>query len=208
MLNEAGACTRAYSTLCFCALHSFDSARLLGAETGAREPQYILVREALLSGMSNRWWTTEGEACKRAQYSALRDHAWSIYGIQPKAARKPADRIRMTFLIKAESDRRQMLVGPEVLDAVRTNFPQIDIDLQVASAQEQSVQLRWLAETDIFVSNIGSASFRMLYLPDGAQVRLLAPCDRIDMQSRTLSGSKTCGPTVASCRFVTPAAQT
>lgn len=120
--------------------------------------------------MSDRWWANKPGACKDVPFEVVRDHAWSMYGIAPKPVRKPADRIRMTFLIKSETDRRQMIVPPEVMDAVHTNFPQIDIDLQVASVQEQAVQLQWLANTDIFVSNIGSASFRMLYLPDGAQV--------------------------------------
>ena len=48
---------------------------------------------------------------------------------------------------------------------------QVDIEWHTVAHETLATQIDWLARTSIFVANIGSPSFRMVYLPDGAQVR-------------------------------------
>ena len=103
----------------------------------------------------------------------MRSHAWGRHGILPRATPRKADPIRMSVLLKPEADKRRLFVPQNVLDAARKKYPQLDIRLHTGSEEEEGAQLNWLSRTDILVTNIGSASFRMLYLPDGAQVRLL-----------------------------------
>ena len=86
--------------------------------------------------------------------------------------------------MKNSDDKRQMLVPLETLDAVRAAFPMIDIELHHAQQEDEDVQMQWLSRTDILVGNIGSASFRMLFLSDGAQVRLPYSSTPVDAWSQ------------------------
>ena len=126
-----------------------------------------------MSGASSRKWATneKAHACKAARFAAMRDHALRINSIAPRPPPRPSDRILMSFLLKPDTDKRQLLVPPAVLVAIRNGFPQIDVELHTAMLEDEVVQLDWLSRTDILVTNVGSASFRMIYLPDGAQVR-------------------------------------
>ena len=76
----------------------------------------------------------------------------------------------MVILNKPPGDKRRMIVPPDVLRAVRAAFPQVEVRVHTGHNEEEGVQMQWLSRTDIFVTNIGSASFRMLFLPDGAKV--------------------------------------
>lgn len=60
-----------------------------------------------------------------------------------------------------------------VVSFLQVQYPQIQVEFQEAAEQALRTQLQWLSRTSILVTNIGSASFRMIYLPDGAQVRML-----------------------------------
>ena len=125
-----------------------------------------------MSGASDRRWTAnDPNACRGKAFAAVREHAQRLLGIAARPPRKPSSRVRLAFLIKNEGDNRRMLVPPAVLQAVRRTFPTVDIELHHAQDEAEDVQVQWLSRTDILVSNIGSNSFRMIYLPDGAQVR-------------------------------------
>lgn len=108
----------------------------------------------------------------------MRDHSQRLLGIQPRPPRDRSDRVRLAFLIKNADDKRQMLVPPAVLRAVRRKFPEVDIELHHAQNEDEDVQVQWLSRVDILVGNVGSPGFRMIYLADGAQVcpnRALVP---------------------------------
>ena len=57
--------------------------------------------------------------------------------------------------------------------SVQVQYPQLKVEYQVGVLQALRTQMEWLSRTSILVTNIGSVSFRMIYLPDGAQVGLL-----------------------------------
>jgi hypothetical protein len=54
---------------------------------------------------------------------------------------------------------------------LQVQYPQLKVEYQAGREQELLTQLQWLSRTSIVVTNIGSSSFRMIYVPDGAQVR-------------------------------------
>ena len=139
------------------------------ADPATKRPRYLRLRQALLSGSSDRHWTDAAGACKGADFAQMRDHAHALNGIVAPQ-RAPSDRVRLAVVLKATSDRRQLIVPPAVVRAVREKFPQVDVELHTAAQEDEGAQLSWLARTDILVSNLGSASFRMMLLPDGAQV--------------------------------------
>lgn len=136
------------------------------------KPRYVHIESALASGSSVRW-TRHGSKtriCSRAHWQAQRDHAYHLNGMTHTPVRAQA-RMLISVLYKPKEDKRRMLISEPVLRAVRERYPDADIEVHDAMAEKPDVQLRWLGRTTILITNIGSASFRLLYLPDGAQVR-------------------------------------
>jgi hypothetical protein len=148
---------------------------------GERRPggavRYVRLQNVLASGASMDW-TKGGDAsraCARARFREMRGTAYRLFNV-PHAPAAQQERVTLSVLVKTEKDKRQMLVPGATADAVRERFPGVDIDFHVAANEDLGVQLSWLSRTSIFLCNIGSPSFRMVFLPDGAQVqRPLAP---------------------------------
>jgi hypothetical protein len=57
---------------------------------------------------------------------------------------------------------------------IKEQLLQVEVEWHTAARESLATQIEWLARTSIFVCNIGSPSFRLVYLPDGAQVRPFA----------------------------------
>ena len=118
-------------------------------------------------------WIRDGmltKACERARFAEQRDLAYALNDVPlvPVALQRST---LVTILYKAPADKRRMLVGSDVLRAMQIRFPSVEFKLHDGEAEDADVQLQWLGRTSIFIANVGSPSFRMIYLPDGAQVR-------------------------------------
>lgn len=137
-----------------------------------QKPRYMHIKTALASATGRVPWVRGGQRtqiCGRAHFQEQRDLAYSLNGIAlvPVAAQA---RTLITILYKDPSDKRRMLVGQGVLQAIRKRFTDVDIEIHDGMSEYADAQLEWLGRTTIFIANIGSPSFRLIYLPDGAQV--------------------------------------
>ena len=139
-----------------------------GAEAPARTHMRISV--ALVSSQG-AYWTLHGDKtrpCVRSAFRDMRDAAYEKFGVpHVPAARRGT--LRIGFIVKKARDRRRMLVPRGVVDAIRARYPEATIEWHVGQDEPLDTQIAWLARTDILVGNIGSPSFRLVYLPDGAQ---------------------------------------
>jgi hypothetical protein len=109
------------------------------------------------------------QKCSRERWQPLRELAYERMGVQhTPAALQGVPRIT---LLDAPGERRAVLNAATAADALRARFPSADVRLVVMRELSAEQQLHVLSQTSVFVSNIGSRSFRLLYLPDGAQVR-------------------------------------
>jgi hypothetical protein len=59
--------------------------------------------------------------------------------------------------------------------ALRERFPHVDVDIVQMRDLSPPEQLDELARTSVLISNLGSKSFRLVMLPDGAQACIRAP---------------------------------
>jgi hypothetical protein len=137
------------------------------------EVRYVHVKHALISA-SGSDWTRNGDksgVCSSAHFDALRDTAYRLYDV-PHVPAHLQPRMLLSVVVKTERDKRRMIFSRDVAEAVQQKY-HLDVEFHVAANEEQSVQLDWLARTSIFVCNIGSPSFRLVLLPDGAQVHKL-----------------------------------
>lgn len=141
----------------------------------ASKSRYILFDNVLASGVGKRWtpFGSRTKVCEKSHFKALRNLAYTLNAV-PLVHASEQQRVRISFLYKGPKDKRRMVVSDDVLRAVEARFPEVDVRVYDATTQETDAQLAWLSKTSIFVANVGSPSFRMLYLPDGAQARLLA----------------------------------
>lgn len=112
-----------------------------------------------------------GLPCTHDRWMMMRDTAYGIARVKhvPAAQQKA----RVLFLEHLPDERRAVLNMPEVLDALHQRFADINVDSIPMSTMSADQQLRELSSTTILISNVGSASFRMVYLPTGAQVILI-----------------------------------
>ena len=135
--------------------------------------RYVHIERALASGAGSFWvdWGSKTQVCAHAHWQAQRDHAYRLNAVQHTPVREQT-RMLISVLYKPEGDKRRLLIGPSVVRAVQRQYPGADVEVHNAMNEEPDAQLQWLSRTSILVTNIGSASFRLLYLPDGAQVRL------------------------------------
>lgn len=152
-----------------------------------RKARFVRIESALASGAGTAWTSdgTRSHVCGRAHFREQRDLAYRLNGVAvlPVAAQ---ERTLVTFLWKSTRDKRRMLLERGLIDAVRARFPQVDVEIHDGLSEGTDAQLAWLSRTSVFVTNIGSAGFRLVYLPDGAQVRAapgsVAPCAASDMR--------------------------
>jgi hypothetical protein len=121
-------------------------------------------------------WTDDGDStrvCKYSKFQQMRDLAFSLFDV-PHVPVKEKERVVLSIIMKLKNDKRKLNVPNHVTRAVQEKYPEIDIEFHPVQNEATNVQVNWLQRTSILVANIGSPSFRMVYLPDGAQVCI--PC--------------------------------
>ena len=134
-------------------------------------------------------------ACERAHWQAQRDHAYRLNAV-PHVPVADQARTLISILYKPKRDKRRAIFSASVLAAVRARWPDADVEVHDGMSETADAQLAWLSRTSVLITNVGSAGFRLLYLPDGAQVRACPAC-----------GGEACREFMCSCSCKRPVAQ-
>jgi hypothetical protein len=107
--------------------------------------------------------------CSRGRFQPMREIAYSQVGIQHIAVRHQPQ-LKVTYLDTMPGERRSILNLHKLVDAMQHRFPTVKMNVMQPRLMSADEQTRQLSETSILVSNIGSRSFRLIFLPDGARV--------------------------------------
>ena len=112
--------------------------------------------------------------CRPHAWRAIRAHAYAAAGI-PHVATSAQPRPRVVFLggnpLTAPPERRQIVNERALIATTRARFPHAEVVVSEMRDLTPRQQLAELARTTVLVSPLGSKSFRMVLMPDGAQVR-------------------------------------
>jgi hypothetical protein len=102
----------------------------------------------------------------------MRDIAYEEAGVTHIPAIEQPQQVITILARDVKVERRGILNLDEISAALTDAFPDASVEVHwmKRDSLSPSEQLDVLARTTVLVSNIGSASFRMIYLPDGAQV--------------------------------------
>ena len=127
----------------------------------------------IIAGWGRQLGPKDGPAaCTQQQWQPMRDLAYQRAGIAhiPAALLAPQ---RVTILVNSPDEPRGMPNIEQILPALRAQHPHVDFKLEPMKERDAMEQMRVLAATSVLVTNVGSRSFRLVYLPDGAHVILV-----------------------------------
>lgn len=139
-----------------------------------RKVRYVLIETALVSGVGKRWTNFRTRVCEKSSFRDMRNLAYAVNSI-PHVPAPQQPRLVISFVYKQQDDKRRMIVDNDVIQSLQERWPDAELGVHDYILEDADTQLAWLSRTSILVTNIGSPSFRLLYLPDGAQVRRTSP---------------------------------
>jgi hypothetical protein len=87
---------------------------------------------------------------------------------------------RILLLGRTAKESRRFLNVPEAILGLRSRFPGVRVEYAEMMDMTPEEQMHTLATTSVLITTVGSASFRLIYLPDGATTILMgAPVVRL-----------------------------
>jgi hypothetical protein len=107
--------------------------------------------------------------CNSADIRKQRDRVMTRIGVVPTHS----DRLRIAILDKTNGDKRRLTNVDSVVSDLRREFPEMDVNPMLFLSMNATRNLQVIADTDILITNVGSPSFRLLHLQDGARVILV-----------------------------------
>lgn len=124
-----------------------------------------------------------GERCSSAAVQAMRDRAYALANLThtPAGSQQPPS---VLFIDKSPREKRRVLNVRQVAAELQHLFPGSRVSVDTMRYTKPEEQLRTLSETAVLVANIGSASFRLLFLPDDAHVVLVGSVQRAQSTRR------------------------
>ena len=164
-----------------------------GARAGL-QPRYVLWRDAL-AGWAGLDFDPNHSAvgpamCAAERFAPLRAAAYARYGITHVAAPALPGPPRVVVLGRSEKESRRFIDAAATVAALQRALPEAAVEyveLMEASPEEQ---MALLSRTSVLVTTVGSASFRLLFLPDGAAVVLVgAPLVRARQPPRSIAST-------------------
>ena len=160
-------------------------------------PRYVRFDDAVAGWGGIDWDDTyngrSGSAIDPAQCGAglwrpLRTLAYDRCGVALPSSVAEQPRPRVVLLGRNEFDKRHILNADSLVTELRAALPGVAVDRVVFQDLSPTEQLRELAATTVLVSTIGSASFRLVFLPDGAaMVSVGAPLVRPSLRCSCLT---------------------
>lgn len=119
------------------------------------------------------------DACEGPGFLSQQQIAYGNAGIVPRTVHQ-LPRIKVLFGDKKMADKRRIVNIPETVEHLRIQFPGVEVKTLIMSALDSQEQLEELSTTTVFITSIGSSSFRLIYLPEGAHTILVgAPEGRV-----------------------------
>jgi hypothetical protein len=136
------------------------------------KPRYLRFT-TLLTGHGSVYLPADSTAvCSRGRFQPMRDVAFSQAGIQHIAVRHQP-KIKVTYLDTQPGERRTIVNLHELVAAMQRRFPAVKMNIMLPQSMAAEEQMRELSDTTILVSNVGSRSFRLVFLPDGGRALLV-----------------------------------
>eukprot|EP00892_Ulva_mutabilis_P002582 jgi/Ulvmu1/12324/UM089_0008.1 len=111
--------------------------------------------------------------CQPAMFANMRDVAYRNFGL--KVASVVDLEPFVLFLDGRNGEKRHLTNAEALIPKLKQRFPGVRMEHVVSSAQPLEEQLDYLSKATVVVSNIGSRSFRLIYLPNGATTILVGP---------------------------------
>lgn len=118
--------------------------------------------------------TRRAHMCHPWPWRSMRAIAYSNNDLEHTAAHKLRPKVLIIDGVEGEKRRFQEDLS-SMVPALRAEFPDAQIELVKISQLPGEEQMQLLSETTVLVTSVGSRSYWMMYLPDGAQVVLVGP---------------------------------
>lgn len=123
------------------------------------------------------------EACEGPGFLSQQRIAYRNAGIAPRTVHQ-LPKVKVLFGDKPLDDKRRILNIPETMQHLRKHFPGVEFKSLIMSSLEAEEQLKELSTTTVFITPIGSSSFRLIYLPEGAHTILVgAPEGKVKVEN-------------------------
>eukprot|EP00892_Ulva_mutabilis_P006235 jgi/Ulvmu1/3984/UM183_0003.1 len=112
--------------------------------------------------------------CQPAMFANMRELAYRNHGLQVPSV---ADLEPFVLILDGQPrDKRHFTNADVVIPKLQKAFPGVRMEHVIISAHPLEEQLeRYLSKATVVVSSIGSRSFRLIYLPNGATTILVGP---------------------------------
>eukprot|EP00892_Ulva_mutabilis_P006238 jgi/Ulvmu1/3987/UM183_0006.1 len=111
--------------------------------------------------------------CEPFMFASMREVAYRNHGLKvPSVADlKPF----VIFLDGKYGEKRHLTNAVELIPKLQAEFPGVRMEHIRISRYPLDKQLAYLSKATVVITNIGSRSFRLIYLPNGASVILVGP---------------------------------
>ena len=144
----------------------------------------LIVFRRLVSGFGGMIDKRPPGGCYPTNFLLQREVAYQKSNLTLLPVRR-LPRIRVLFGDKSHTDSRRITNIMELLPILRARFTGADFSIKMLANMSERAQLRELRKTSVFVSPVGSSSFRLIYLPTGAHV-ILVGAPEFDQQGNKL----------------------
>eukprot|EP00892_Ulva_mutabilis_P006239 jgi/Ulvmu1/3988/UM183_0007.1 len=111
--------------------------------------------------------------CQPAMFANMREVAYRNYGLKVASAAELDPFV--LFLDGKPTDKRHLTNADDLIPKLQQKFPGVRMEHVQISDYPLEKQLDYLSKATVVVTNIGSRSFRLIYLPNGASVILVGP---------------------------------
>eukprot|EP00892_Ulva_mutabilis_P012437 jgi/Ulvmu1/9566/UM053_0055.1 len=111
--------------------------------------------------------------CHPFPFAEMREVAYRNFDMQVAAA--PALEPFVLFMDGQKHERRHITNAGDLIPKLQQSFPGVRMEHVEISRLSLSEQLELLSKATVVITNIGSRSFRLIYLPNGATTILIGP---------------------------------
>lgn len=127
-----------------------------------------------MHGGGDKMWSRWAHTCEPEAWRRMRDIA-KLNVQAPNVGTSAASMTPLVLILdgQPETEKRMFANAEAAATNLRRALPNIEVQVTRISELSGPDQLTLLSRTTVLISNIGSRSFRLLFLPDGAQAILV-----------------------------------